>query len=274
MMERIAAGYRLAEAPVAAPDGGLFFSDVFGGGVYRWSRASGEVETVIPKKRGVGGMALHADGGLVLSGRDVSHVAEDGATRSLYADETIGGINDLTVDSDGNVVIGVLRFRPFTDEDPVPGEFLRIADGATVLPGVVWTNGCAYSPDGATFYGCDYQRGLVLAADRLDDGTYGPPRTVVETPGGAADGMAVDEDGGLWVALGARGTVGRFRPDGTLDSELDVPGDFVASVCFGGADLRDLFITTLGDPASEETSGSVFLTPAPVAGTPIALARG
>ena len=40
-MERIAAGFRLAEAPVAAPDGGLWFSDVFGGGVYRWSRASG-----------------------------------------------------------------------------------------------------------------------------------------------------------------------------------------------------------------------------------------
>ena len=263
-MERIASGYQLAEAPVATADG-LFFSDVLGGGVYRWSRTSGDVETVIAKRRMVGGMALHADGGLVISGRDISHVAEDGTTRVLFADEKIAGINDLTVDPDGDVVIGVLRFRPFGDEEPVPGEFVRIGDRTTVLPGVIWTNGCAYSPDGATFYGCDYQRGLVLAADRRDDGSYDPPRTVVETPGGAADGMAVDEDGGLWVALGARGTIGRFRPDGTLDSELDVPADFVASLCFGGDGLRDLFITTMGE---------VFVTRAPVAGTPVPAARG
>jgi gluconolactonase len=201
-------------------------------------------------------------------------VAEDGSTRVLFADEAIAGLNDLTADPDGDVIVGVLRFHPFAEEEPVPGEFVRIGDRATVLPGVIWTNGCAYSPDGTTFYGCDYQRGLVLAADRRDDGSYGPPRVVVETPGGAADGMAVDEDGGLWVALAARGTVGRFRPDGTLDSELDVPADFVASVCFGGDDLRELFITTLGDPESEEGSGAVFRTRAPVAGAPAPVARG
>jgi gluconolactonase len=273
-MERIAAGYALAEAPVAAPDGGLFFSDVLGGGVHRWSPGSGQVETVIPKRRGVGGMALHADGGLVVSGRDVSHVTEDGEMRVLFADEAIAGLNDLTVDPGGDVVVGVLRFRPFAGEDPVPGEFLRISDRATVVSGVLWTNGCAYSPDGATFYGCDYHRGVVFAADRHDDGTYGPSRALVETPGGAADGMAVDEHGALWVALGARGTLGRFRPDGALESELDVPADFVASLCFGGDGLRDLFITTLGEPHSEDASGSVFLTRSSVAGAPVPLARG
>ena len=272
-MERIVAGYRLAEAPVAARDGGLFFSDVFGGGVHRWSPGSGRVETVIPKRRGIGGMALHADGGLVVSGRDVSHVAEDGETRVLFADDAIAGLNDLTVDPDGDVVVGVLRFRPFAGEDPVPGEFVRVGDRTTVMAGVLWANGCAYSPDGATFYGCDYHRGVVFAADRRADGAHGPPRALVETPGGAADGLAVDEHGGLWVALGARGTVGRFRPDGALESELDVPADFVASLCFGGDDGRDLFITTLGEPESEDASGAVFLTRASVAGAPVPLAR-
>jgi gluconolactonase len=85
--------------------------------------------------------------------------------------------------------------------------------------------------------------------------------------------MAVDQHGGLWVALGARGTVGRFRPDGVLESELDVPAGFVTSLCFGGDGLRDLFITTLGEPDSEDASGSVFLTRAPVAGAPLPLAR-
>jgi len=71
-MERLTDGYQLAEAPVATPAGGVVFSDVLGGGVREWDPATGEVTVVIPKRRGVGGMARHRDGGLVVSGRDVS----------------------------------------------------------------------------------------------------------------------------------------------------------------------------------------------------------
>ena len=215
-MERIASGYMLAEAPLAAADGGVFFSDALGGGVYRWSPGSGSFEVVIPKRRGVGGMAQHADGGLVVSGRDVS-IVRNGETTLLYADEGAAGFNDLTTDPDGRVVAGALRFNPF-------------------------------------------------AGEQLGDGTYGPPRVVVEGPGGDVDGMAVDENGPLWVALGARGSIGRFRPDGELDDELEVPAGFVASLCFGGSDRRDLFITTAGDPNDADGGGSVFLTRSPVAG--------
>ena len=71
-MEALAWGYGLVEGPTFAPDGSVYFSDVLGGGVHRLS-PGGDVETVIPKRRGVGGMCLHADGGLVVSGRDVVH---------------------------------------------------------------------------------------------------------------------------------------------------------------------------------------------------------
>ena len=273
-MERIASGYTLAEAPVAADDGGVFFSDALGGGVFRWCPGKGDVETVMPGRRGVGGMALHADGGLVVGGRDVIHVA-GGEQRTLYADDSIAGVNDLTVDPDGRVIVGLLRYRPFKGEQPVPGEFVRVEEdgGATdVIRDVQWVNGCAFSPDGRTFYGCDYARGIVLAADREEDGGYGPARTLAESPSGEVDGMAVDENGALWVALGAGGAVGRFRPDGSLEEQLEVPAGFVSSLCFGGSDGRDLFITTLGNP--EEDPGAVFLTRAPVAGAPVALARG
>jgi sugar lactone lactonase YvrE len=57
-MERIASGYALAEAPVASADGGVYFSDALGGGVYQWAPATHEVETVVPKRRGVGGMGV------------------------------------------------------------------------------------------------------------------------------------------------------------------------------------------------------------------------
>jgi gluconolactonase len=276
-VERIAGGYALAEAPLAAPDGGLWFADAVAGGVHRWSPRSGETETVHAGRRGIGGMAAHESGGLVVSGRDLARLDGD-EVEVLYADATAAGFNDLTVGPDGRLVAGVLRFRPFAGEAMVPGEFVRVhgpASAETIVPGVEWVNGCAYSPDGATFYGCDYRRGVVLAAKRRPDGSHGAPEVLIESPSGEADGIAVDENGGIWVALGGAGTVGRFRPDGELEHTLDVPASFVASLCFGGSEGRDLFVTTGGDPSDPEASGGVFHAPSDVAGAPVpAVAAG
>lgn len=269
-MERIASGYQLVEAPVATSQGGVVFSDVLGGGVYEWSPRSGDVTTVLAKRRGVGGMARHADGGLVMSGRDVIHLGEDGTSRTIYAPpEGVAGINDLTVAPDGRIVVGQLRFRPFAGEEPVPGEFVAVGGGAEatlVVDDVLWVNGCQFSPDGATFYGCDVHRGIVLAADRHDDGTYSGRRVVIESPTGVADGMAVDETGAVWVALGPSGSVGRFTPTGTLDQEIAMDAAFVASLCFGGDDGRDLFATSIGQDGD---TGAVFHGRVDVAGAPI-----
>jgi xylono-1,5-lactonase len=269
-MERVASGYALAEAPVAAPDGGVYFSDFLAGGVYHFSPRTGEVETIVPKRRGVGGMALHADGGLVMTGRDVVHVCA-GQTRTLYANPEKTILNDLTIDSGGRAIVGCLRFNPLAGETPVAGAFMRL-DETVVMPGVLWANGCALSPDGDTFYGCDYHRGLVLAVEHNSADEYGPPRTVVVSPSGVADGLAIDEDGCLWVALGWRASVGRFTPAGDFDAEIAVDADFVASMCFAGTDRRDLFITTAGDPKRPERRGSVFVTRAPTAGVGMAAA--
>ena len=269
-MERIASGYQLVEAPVATPDGGVVFSDVLGGGVYAWSPSTGEVTTVLPKRRGIGGMARHADGGLVVSGRDVTRLAADGTQRVVYQPgEDVAGLNDLTVDPDGRIVVGQLRFRPFAGEEPVPGEFVAVGGQDAprlVIDDVLWVNGCQFSPDGATFYGCDVHRGVVLAADRRGDGTYGPSRVAIVSPTGVADGMAVDETGALWVALGPSGSIGRFTPDGVLDGELTTGASFVASVCFGGDDGRDVFATSIG---REGEPGAVFRGRADVGGAPI-----
>jgi len=124
------------------------------------------------------------------------------------------------------VIVGCLRFRPLAGEPPVAGEFIRL-DGTVVMSNVLWANGCAFSPDGLTFYGCDYQRGLVLAADRTSDGKYVAARTAAVSPSRAADGLAIDEDGCLWLALGPRASVARFTPDGNLDAEVPVDADFV-----------------------------------------------
>src|ERR1700704_2263879 len=110
--ETLTYGYGLVEGPRVDDDGNLFFSDVRGGGVFRRT-PDGEVTIVVPKRRGVGGIALHADGGLVLSGRNVCHV-RDGETRILYERDDVGGFNDLFADSQGRVYVGSLRDDPFS----------------------------------------------------------------------------------------------------------------------------------------------------------------
>jgi gluconolactonase len=96
-MDEVASGYGLVEAPVWAPGRGLFFSDVLGGGVFRLG-LDGTVSPVVPKRRGVGGMALHAAGGLVVGGRNIAWVGDDGETRVLLDPGVIEGaigFNDL-----------------------------------------------------------------------------------------------------------------------------------------------------------------------------------
>jgi sugar lactone lactonase YvrE len=131
---------------------------------------------------------------------------------------------------------------PFRNEDPVPGDIWRVTavgEAEKVIDGIEWPNGMGLSPDGRTLYACDYSSGEVIAYD-------GQKRVFAKSPSGDADGLAVDAQGGVWVATGSGGAVARFSPQGDLQEQLDVPADFVSSLCFGGTDGRDLFITTIG----------------------------
>src|SRR5438874_12820165 len=80
-METLVFGYGLVEAPRVDGAGNLYFSDAIDGGVYRRA-PDGAVSVVVPKRRGVGALVLHAAVGVVISGKDVSHV-RDGLTRIL-----------------------------------------------------------------------------------------------------------------------------------------------------------------------------------------------
>ena len=230
-------GYGLLEAPCWDGSGGVYFSDVLQGGVRRWSE--GRVEDVLAKRRGIGGMCLHAAGGVVVTGRDVLHVNGDEQRILLGGVEGVTGFNDLGTDGAGRVYVGALRFSPFAGEPPEPGQIWRVGNGdpSVVMEGVDWPNGIGFSPDGETMYACDYAHGVVKA----DDGTV-----FARSPAGSADGLAVDENGGVWVATGEGGAIACFEPDGSLARTVDVPADFVSSLCFGGDDMRDIYVTTVG----------------------------
>ena len=94
-----------------------------------------------------------------------------------------------------------------------------------------------------------------LSAEAPDDFDFPPS---LPTP----DGIALDEAGGLWVALLGAGCVRRYV-NGDVDLELAVPQPLVTSLCFGGADGRDLYVTTA---SLTDATGSVYVTRVPHAG--------
>jgi gluconolactonase len=264
--ELLASGYGLVEGPTVDARGNLFFSDVLGGGVYGLD-SSGEVTTVVPKRRGVGGIALHADGGVVVSGRDVSHV-HNGQTRVLYRIEGLPGWNDLCTDSAGRVYAGALRFMVFDgDAEPVPGECRRIdAEGAAteLYGGVVHANGIALSPGEDRIYHSDTRANVVLVHDLVDGRALN--RRAFDFAPGAPDGLAVDEAECVWVASAVGGCVVRLTPDGDVDRRVDVPARAVTSLCFGGTDRRELYVVTADNTEKPEAKGSVLRTRVDVTG--------
>ena len=261
-LEVLVEGRGLVEGPRwDERDGSVWFTDALAGGVFRW--VDGEVETVDAGRRGVGGLVLHEDGGVVASGRGLVHLTPDGEARELLSVDGVTGFNDIEGDLEGGVLAGALRYHPLKGEDPVPGSVWRLrADGGAeeLFGGVVWPNGIGLSPDGSTIYISDYQRECVLQWSGGEEASV----FAQAVPGASCDGLAVDVEGNVWVAAGAGGHVARFSPDGLASGVVTVPADFVSSVAFGGEDGRDLYIATIG---------ALYRTRVPVAGSPTYRAR-
>lgn len=272
-IETLAFGFGLIEGPRADPEGNLYFSDVTNGGVFRRS-PSGAIETVVPRRRGVGGIAIHADGGIVISGRNVCHV-RDGATRVLFARDDVPGWNDLFTDAQGRVYTGSMLSNPFGDErERKLGECFRIEAEGRATPlygGVSLSNGIGFSPDGRRIYHSDTAKSLVHVHE-LDAAGRAKPLAPILVEG-SPDGLAVDAEGFVWVALYREGAIARFSPDGSPDRRIEVPAKAVTSLCFGGPDLRDLYVVSADNTEDPSRNGSIFRMRSDVAGLAAPLAR-
>jgi gluconolactonase len=277
-MRKVAEGYGLVEAPVWDDERGLLFSDVLRGGVWRLG-LDDAISEVVPKRRGVGGMALHANGGLVIGGRNIAWVGDGGETRVLLEPDAIPGaigFNDLTTDAAGRIYVGSLTYRVFADP-PKPG-FLHVIDldgsTRTLSDGIMLTNGLGFSPDGTRLYHSDARAGLVRVYDVQPDGSVGPWRQFASLgEGRVADGLKVASDGSVWVADARGGRVAGFEPDGRPRADIAVPLPMVTSLCFAGSDLRDLYIVTGSEGGPTDACGSIFLTRVDVPGLRLAPAR-
>lgn len=278
-MEKLASGYGLIEGPVWIPGRGLMFSDVHGGGVFCLAD-DGAVTTVFPHRRGIGGMALHVDDGLVVGGRNIAFKSFAGGATCVLIDRDPEhgnvGYNDLTTDADGRIYAGSLGSAVFEDGEQVPGNLHLIdLDGSTrvVAEDVLLTNGLGFSPDGETLYHSDSGRRTVYCYTVWSTGDLGPKRRFARLDNGAPDGLAVSVDGTVWVAVAGGGCVAVFEPDGTVRESIEVPMPMCTSVCFGGDDLKHLYVVTGSDGVEGDREGSVYREPVGVAGLPVPRAR-
>lgn len=281
-MEPLATGYGLVEGPLWVPGRGLLFSDVLGGGVFCLDRF-GAVTTVFEHRRGIGGMALHAAGGLVVSGRNLSFKPFDGGETVTILDRDpeagLVGFNDLTTDAAGRIYAGSLGNSPVFEDgrEPTPGDLWIIdLDGSCRVGArdVRLTNGLGFAPDGRTLYHSDSAVRTVFCYSVEDDGSLGPKTPFVKVEQGVPDGLCVAEDGSVWVALAGGGHgVAVYGPDGRRRDFLRIPDPMCTSVCFGGDDLRDLYVVSGSEGSGREKGGGVFLERVDVAGVPVAPAR-
>ena len=142
-----------------------------------------------------------------------------------------------------------------------------------VLTGLTIANGLAWSPGGDRAYFNDTETGTTSQLDYVD-GQLTRRREFVRFPPlqGRPDGLTVDAEGGVWVALNQGGKIHRYSPDGELTEVIDLPVRQVTSCTFGGPGLDRLYITTsregLPDTA-EPAAGSIFVADPGVRGLPV-----
>lgn len=243
----------------------LIWVDILGCRVHTYDPASGR-RTVMVTEQHVGAAKPRAGGGLVLNLRDGIALRDpDGTFRWLHREPVPGRRgNDAAVAPDGSLYAGTMRY----DEATGGGTMSRFApDGTarTLLDDVTVSNGTGWSPDGRLMYYIDTPTCRVDVFDVGEDGlpVNRRPLATVEEGAGFPDGLTVDADGCVWVALWDGGAVRRYTPDGTLDRVVRLPVPRPTACAFGGTGLTDLYITTArtGLDAPPPLAGSLFVLP-------------
>ncbi|MFG2005564.1 SMP-30/gluconolactonase/LRE family protein [Spirillospora sp. NPDC048911] len=254
----LAARAQLGEGPTwDAATRRLLWVDVLGAEIHTYDPATGS-DDVFSAGQHVGAAKPRAGGGLVANLRDgVGLHDPDGAFRWLFHQPEEGcRANDAAVAPDGALWAGTMRY----DEAPGGGKLRRIApDGAVTMvrSDVTVSNGIGWSPDHRLMYYVD------TPTRRIDVlGTDGVFHPFAEVPG-LPDGLTVDADGCVWVAVWSGGRVLRYTPEGNLDRTVELPARQTTACAFGGPDLRDLYVTTAttGAPEDDTHAGSLFVIP-------------
>ena len=283
----------LGESPLWHPvEQALYWCDIPGHQLHRYRPETGEHrQWDLPSEPAC--CVPLAGGGVLLAMRDgIWRFDARSGQRSLVAappyDPAGERFNDGKADAQGRFWVGTI------DDQREPRAALYCLSGGRVermADGITASNGLAFSPDGATMYWADTKAHAVYAFD-LDgrDGSLSRRRVFQQfafradgqplaSYGGRPDGATVDAEGAYWVAMFEGQRLLRFSPGGELLAELPLPVRCPTMPCFGGADLKTLFITTARahrpehELAQQPLAGCVLQLRVAVPGLPAHLAR-
>lgn len=264
----------IGEAPVWSPDQRcLFWIDVFAGRLHRTDPDSGITRTWELQETIGSFVLVEGTSSAVVALQSGIHLLdlESGERQLLHAapyDPSRFRFNDGRCDRQGRFWVGN---NPLAGVSPRPvgaSAFWCLEQSGLRLgvTGTTIANGIAFSPDGGTLYLADDESQSILAFDY--DTTRGEAsnrRVLASVPAGSViDGAAVDTRGGYWVALPKNGLIARYTPEGELDRVIDAPTSFPTMVCFGGDDLRQMYVTTGRkdydgvSPEPEPRAGGIF----------------
>jgi sugar lactone lactonase YvrE len=241
----------IGEGPVwDAERGRLLWVDISGRLIHEFDPVTG-LDTSWQVPLMVGAISLRRSGGLVMAMADGFWVCErqmSGQRRvaPVEADRPENRMNDGKSDSRGRFWAGTMS----TALRPHAGALYRLdPDGRvrTMVSPVGLSNGLGWSPDERHMY---YADSLAQSLDVFDyeaeEGRISSRTTLVEVPRevGLPDGLCVDADGFIWLAVFGAGEVRRYSPEGALDRTVRLPVSRVTCAAFGGADLDELYITS------------------------------
>jgi sugar lactone lactonase YvrE len=259
--------------------GGLRWVDMLAGDVLSLAddgsiirRHVGTIAAAVRPRRD-GGAVIGVERGFALESADRSLTRLDDVWTSLKA-----RMNDGGCDPDGRSYCASMAY----DREPSGGALYRLDPDRSVhvvIQDVTISNGIDWSPDGSLTYHIDTATNRVDVFDYdLQAGlTRRRPFAGVPQSHGAPDGLTVDADGGVWIALNGGGSVRRYAPAGVVDEVFEVPARQLTACTFGSKRLDQLFITTSREglgPGDDPLAGSLFRADVGVAGRPVRESAG
>ena len=264
-----------AEGPVwDETTGTLYFIDVEAGKIFSYKD---EKLTCWEAGEQIGCAVLREKGGMIAALKSGLYEVDfpDGEKHFLADPESdIPGnrFNDGKVDPAGRLLAGTMALSSKAGDPPTGALYCLDTDGkvSKLIPDVYLSNGLAWSADGGTLYFADTTAQTITRyAYDLTSGTVSDPKVVIRVPNeiGHPDGMTIDEEGKLWIALWGGGALTRWDPEtGDMLEKYELPALNVSSCCFGGENMDTLFITT----ASQDTDMSRY----PLAGNVFSMKPG
>ncbi|HXH03661.1 MAG TPA: SMP-30/gluconolactonase/LRE family protein [Candidatus Competibacteraceae bacterium] len=278
----------LGECPVwSAEEQVLYWVDILAPALHRLDPATGATRTwKMPQS--IGSFGLRECGGAVVALRNGLHLFDFDTGQLTFltnpeADKPSNRFNDGKVSPDGRFFAGTMDEEQL--KRPLGALYRLDPDGSChqLVGGLIVSNGLAWSADGRTLFHSD-SKGQVIWAYDYDLATGAiANRRVIARPSeaiGRPDGGAMDVEGYYWSAGISAGVLNRWAPDGRLDRQIPLPCAAPTCPCFGGPDMKTIFITSLthGLPqdklAEKPLSGGIFAVEVDVAGVPVAKFRG